>query len=116
MSGAGIGHLLRFAKAALVGLLAACSVCAAYPIRGTFLNFYRDLTPELWSLEFQYMRAADIDTVVVVSVGHLRPDARDPSGYSLAPDGLLYPSALVPAGERPSRNLLETVPSRTGRA
>ncbi len=98
-----------FAKAALVCLFAACSVRAAYPIRGTFLNFYRELTPELWSLEFQYMRAAGIDTVVVVSLGHLRSDARDSSGYSLAPDGLLYPSALVRAGERPSRDLLELI-------
>jgi hypothetical protein len=46
---------------------------------------------------------------VVVSVGHLRPDSRDPSAYSLAPDGLLYPSNWVDASERPTRDLLETI-------
>jgi hypothetical protein len=55
------------------------------------------------------MRAVHIDTVVVFSVGHLRADTRDVSGYSVAPDGLLYPSAFVPAGERPARDLLELV-------
>ena len=96
-------------KLAILCLLACCSLRAAYPIQGTFLNFYRNLTPELWTLEFQYMRAVDINTVVLVSVGHLRPDLNDPSGYSIAPDGLLYPSDFVPASERPTRDLLETI-------
>jgi uncharacterized protein DUF4434 len=99
----------RFAKIAILCLLAGCSLRASYPIQGTFLNFYRNLTPELWSLEFQYMRAVDINTVVIVSTGHLRADSRDVSGYSLAPDGLLYPSDWVAASERPSRDLLETI-------
>ena len=55
------------------------------------------------------MRAVDINTVVIVSVGHLRADSRDPSGYSLAPDGLLYPSDWMDASERPTRDLLETI-------
>jgi hypothetical protein len=96
-------------KLAILCLLAGCSLRAAYPIHGTFLNFYRNLTPELWALEFQHMRAVDINTVVIVSVGHLRADSRDPSGYSLAPDGLLYPSDWMDASERPTRDLLETI-------
>jgi len=96
-------------KLAILCLLACCSLRAAYPIQGTFLNFYRNLTPELWTLEFQYMRAVDINTVVVVSVGHLRLDLHDSSSFSLAPDGLLYPSAFVPAAERPTRDLLQTI-------
>jgi hypothetical protein len=96
-------------KLAILCLLAGCSLRAAYPIQGTFLNFYRNLTPELWALEFQHMRAVDINTVVIVSVGHLRADSRDPSGYSLAPDGLLYPSDWMDASERPTRDLLETI-------
>ena len=55
------------------------------------------------------MQAVDIRSVVVVAVGHLRVDSRDSSGFSLAPDGLLYPSNLVPASERPTRDMLETI-------
>jgi len=62
------------------------------------------------------MRSAGIDTIVLVSVGHVRTDTRDVSGYSLAPDGLLYPSGLVPAGKRPSRDLLETILSLADRS
>jgi hypothetical protein len=100
----------------LLAFVAAASPCLArvYPIQGTFLNFYRDLTPELWKLEFQYMKDVDIDTVVVLSVGHLRPDSNDASGYSLAPDGCLYPSRYLmgrypTASDRPSNDRLEMV-------
>jgi hypothetical protein len=96
-------------KLAILCLLAGCNLRASYPIQGTFLNFYRNLTPELWALEFQDMRTVDINTIVVMSVGHLRADSRDPSAYSLAPDGLLYPSDWVDASERPKRDLLETI-------
>lgn len=78
-----------------------------YPLQGTFLNFYRNLTPELWALEFQHMKALDISTVVIAPVGRLRADAGDPLGYSLAPEGLRYPSNLVPACERPETDILE---------
>jgi hypothetical protein len=96
-------------KLAILCLLACSSLGASYPIQATFLNFYRNLTPELWALEFQYMQAIDINTVVVVSLGHLRPDSGDESGYSLAPDGLLYPSDFVDVSERPTRDLLEMI-------
>jgi hypothetical protein len=79
----------------------------AYPIQGTFLNFYRNLTPELWALEFQHMKAVDIKTVVIAPVGYLRADIGDPSGYSLSPDGLRYPSNFVPVSERPKKDVLE---------
>jgi Domain of unknown function (DUF4434)/Domain of unknown function (DUF5109) len=92
--------------ASVVQPLFGQSIC---PVQGTFLNFYRDLTPERWSLEFRDMKAVDINTVVVVSVGHLRADASDPSGYSMAPEGLLYPSRFTGAVERPKKDLLEMI-------
>jgi len=102
---------IRSAKLAIAGFLAAgiCPLLAGqpYPIHGTFLNFYRNLTPELWALEFQHMKALDITTLVIAPVGHLRADPGDPSGYSLAPDGLRYPSNFVSASERPKTDLLE---------
>ena len=55
------------------------------------------------------MKALDIKTVVVVSVGHLRADSNDPDGYSLAPHGLLYPSSFVNASERPTTDRLEMI-------
>jgi len=67
------------------------------------------LTPELWALEFESMKALDIKTVVIVSVGHLRADSNDPDGYSLAPHGLLYPSSFVNASERPTTDRLEMI-------
>jgi hypothetical protein len=95
-------------KLVIAGFLAAGILSGqSYPIQGTFLNFYRNLTPELWELEFQHMKALDIDTVVIAPVGHLRADAGDPSGYSLAPDGLRYPSSFVPVCERPTTDVLE---------
>lgn len=104
-------------------LIAPSSLPSAYPIQGTFLNFYRNLTPELWSLEFQYMKTADINTIVIVSVGHLRASSSqalscavgasgnysDASGYTLAGDGLLYPSDFVSPAERPTVDLLEMI-------
>jgi len=47
-------------KLAILCLLACSSLGASYPIQATFLNFYRNLTPELRALEFQYMHAIDI--------------------------------------------------------
>jgi hypothetical protein len=90
----------------------AQTAASSYPIHGTFLNFYRLLTPELWGLEFQKMKDFDIDTVVLISIGHLQPDAADPLGYRLAPDGLLYPSLYLPAAEHPPTDTLEMILSR----
>jgi hypothetical protein len=95
--------MVGFLAAGVYPLLAGQS----YPIQGTFLNFYRNLTPELWALEFQHMKAVNITTLVIAPVGHLRVDAADPSGYSLAPDGLRYPSNLVPVSKRPKADVLE---------
>ncbi len=80
-----------------------------FPVFGTFINFYRALTPELWAKEFQYMRDVQMDIVIVVSVGHLRTYTGDPLGYGLAPDGLLYPSQWVPTAERPTTDRLEMI-------
>jgi hypothetical protein len=107
------------AKLAIAGFLAAC-ICPlllgqAYPIQGTFLNFYRNLTPELWALEFEHMRAAGIDTVVIAPIGHLRADAGDPSGYSLSPEGLRYPSQFVSSSGRPTTDVLEMMLSLADR-
>lgn len=115
-------HSLHKLAIALV-LIAPSSLQAAFPIRGTFLDFYRNLTPELLALEFQSMAADGINTVVIESVGHLAPSAAQPlsctinpagaysdsSGYALASDGLLYPSKLVSPAQAPSVDLLETV-------
>lgn len=108
---------------AVILFMAASPLRAAYPIQGTFLNFYRNLTPDLWRLEFDYMRAADINTIFIVSVGHLQAaptpamscsipgsgNYMDSSGYSLASDGLLYPSDSVDPTQRPAIDLLEVV-------
>lgn len=107
----------------LILLMAPSSLPASYPIRATFLDFYRDLTPELWGLEFHYMQADGINTIVIVSVGHLQANSTqalsctlggsstytDDSGYGLAPDGLLYPSDFLTTAERPTLDLLEMV-------
>ncbi len=91
------------------GPIAAESTPPAYPIQGTFLDFYRNLTPELWALEFQYMKAVDIDTVVILSVGHLQPNPKDPRGYSLAPDGFLYPSNYLSQPLRPANDVIDLI-------
>lgn len=77
----------------------------AYPIRGTFLDFYRSLTPDLWALEFQYMKQINIDTIVIVSVGQLQ--ANSDGTYGLSPNGLLYPSNYLPPSARPTDDRLE---------
>jgi hypothetical protein len=59
----------------------------AYPIRGTFLDFYRALTPDLWALEFKYMKQINVGMIVIVSVGaasgqlrwHIQPVACRPA-------------------------------------
>ena len=78
-----------------------------YPLLGSFLNFYRDLTPDLWAKEFDLMRQVNMKTVVVFSVGLLMPDTSDTTGYSLSGQGLLYPSSLVDASIRPTTDRLE---------
>ncbi|MEO7142756.1 MAG: DUF4434 domain-containing protein [Bryobacteraceae bacterium] len=80
-----------------------------FPVLGTFLNFYRDFTPELWGMEFDFMRQVDINTIVVVAVGHLQSDSSDPLGFSVAPDGLFYPSNWVNPASRPTTDRLEMI-------
>lgn len=80
-----------------------------YPLMGSFLNFYRNFGEAQWSLEFSRMRQISMNTIVVVSVGALKPDASDPNGYNLSGEGLLYPSLLVPVEIRPTTNRLETI-------
>ncbi len=77
----------------------------AYPVRGTFLDFYRNLTPDLWALEFQYMKQLSVDTIAIVSVGQLQ--ANSDGTYSLSPTGLLYPSNYLPPTQRPADDRLE---------
>jgi hypothetical protein len=81
----------------------------AQAVQGTFLNFYRDLTPAQWGLEFDYMQEAGIDTVVALSVGRLRSDSADPLGFSLAPEGLLYPSRYLCASQPVKEDKLEMI-------
>lgn len=64
----------------------------ALPIHGTFLNFYRDFDEEIWAKEFDEMAANDINTVVIVSVGHLEPVSGQSGKFTLSRDGLLYPA------------------------
>jgi hypothetical protein len=85
------------------------STSGYFPVFGSFLNFYRNMPQELWAKEFDLMREVDMDTIVVVSVGRLRSSASDPLGYSLSPEGLLYPSAWVPPAERPTTDRLEMI-------
>jgi len=80
-----------------------------FPVFGSFLNFYRNMPQELWAKEFDMMREVDMDTIIVVSVGRLRSSASDPLGYSLSPEGLLYPSTWVPPAERPTTDRLEMI-------
>lgn len=80
-----------------------------FPIRGSFLHFYRDLSPELWAKELDGMRELDMDTIVIVAAGRLRTDTADLLGYSLAADHLIYPSGWVAASERPVTDRLELI-------
>ena len=84
---------------------ASSSPGPTYPIRGTFLDFYRALTPDLWALEFQYMKQINIDTIVIASVGQLQ--ANSDGTYSLSPTGLLYPSNFLSPSTRPTNDRLE---------
>ena len=54
-----------------------------FPIRGSFLHFYRDLSWELWAKELDGMRELDMDTIVIVAAGRLRTGKADPLGLSL---------------------------------
>lgn len=82
------------------------SVSGDFPLLGSFLNFYRDMPQALWSKEFDWMASVSINTVVVQAVGSLKPDSSDSTGYSLSSEGLLYPSALVNAADRPTTDRL----------
>ena len=55
------------------------------------------------------MQQAGIDTVVVLSVGRLRSDSADPLGFSLAPEGLLYPSRYLCASQPLKGDKLEMI-------
>ena len=64
---------------------------ADYPLLGSFLTFNRDMPRSLWSQELEWMRQAGMNTIVILSVGSLKPDNTQPSGYSLV--GMIYGSA-----------------------
>jgi hypothetical protein len=57
--------------------------------------FDRDLPRELWAKELDFMQEVGMDTIFVLAAGRLRSNAADPLGYSLSPDGLLFPSRWV---------------------
>jgi hypothetical protein len=80
-----------------------------YPLLGSFLNFYRDLTSTLWAKEYDLMQQVNMKTVVIFSVGLLKPDSSDQTGFSLSGEGLLYPSMLVDASVRPTTDRLENM-------
>lgn len=84
-------------------------VAGDYPLLGSFLNFYRNMPQALWAREFDWMRQISMNTIVVLSVGALRPDSTDPLGYSLSGEGLLYPSSLVDPLIRPTEDRLEMI-------
>src|SRR5579884_992697 len=85
------------------------SLTGDYPLSGSFLNFYRSMPQSLWAREFDWMRQIDMNTIVIGSVGGLRPDSSDPTGFSLSSEGLLYPSTLIDSADRPATDLLEMV-------
>lgn len=87
----------------------APSINGAYPLTGSFLNFYRNLGVNQWGIELSKMNEIDMKTVVIVAVGGLRVNSGDPLGYSLSGVGFLYPSDLIPVAERPSTDRLETI-------
>jgi len=78
-------------------------------LRGSFLTFDRELPRELWAKEFDDMQAVGMDMMVVLAVGHLRSNPADPLRYSLAADGLLYPSKWAPAPDARADDRLETI-------
>jgi hypothetical protein len=84
-------------------------VAGDYPILGSFVHFYRNLTLPLWAKEFDEMKQIGMNTAVVLSIGALKPNAQDPNGYSLSGNGLLYPSAYVTPAEQPVEDRLETI-------
>ncbi len=53
------------------------------------------------------MREIDMNTVVIVAVGGLRPVTGNAAAYTLSGVGLLYPSELIPVAERPVTDRLE---------
>ena len=83
------------------------AINGAFPLMGSFLNFYRNLGQSQWGLEFDRMREIDMNTVVIVSVGGLRPVTGNAAAYTLSGVGLLYPSELIPISERPVTDRLE---------
>ncbi len=79
------------------------------PLRGSFLTFDRGLPPALWAMEFDFMQAVGMDTVIVLAVGHLRSNSADPLRYSVSTDGLLYPSKWAPTLNARADDRLETI-------
>lgn len=85
------------------------AISGDYPLIGSYLNFYRNLGYDHWGIELDRMRQISMNTIVVVSVGALRPDAGDPLGYSLSGEGLLYPSQHANPTVRPAVDRLEWI-------
>ena len=85
------------------------AISGDYPLMGSFLNFYRNLGQNQWGIEFDRMRQIGMNTIVIVSVGALRPHVPDPLGYSLSGEGLLYPSQHATPDVRPTVDRLEWI-------
>jgi Domain of unknown function (DUF4434) len=80
---------------------------ADYPLLGSFLTFNRNMPSSLWSQDLEWMRLAGMSTIVILSVGSLKPDNTQPSGYSLV--GMLYPSAQGDPRDRNAADRLEMI-------
>jgi hypothetical protein len=81
---------------ASAALAAEASSSSPYPLRGSFLTFDRDMGREGWAKELNFMKQVEMETIVILSVGHLETNAADPLGYSPSSDGLLFPSKWAP--------------------
>lgn len=77
----------------------------SYPVRGSFFNFYRNMSQELWGRELDRMVLLEMDTIVISSVGRLRPGASGPV-CQLDTAGMLYPSLYAQSQNPPIEDRL----------
>jgi hypothetical protein len=66
-------------------------------LTGSFVTFDRNFTAQMWTQELATQSSLGHKILILPGCGDLMPSASDPTGYTVNPQTLIYPSKLFPA-------------------
>src|SRR5579863_1542445 len=91
-----IGLLALAAVSARLMIVEAAPAKAPF-LTGSFVNFDRNLTVQMWQHELATQAALGHKILILPGDGTLMPSLGDSTGFTVNPKTLIYPSGIFPA-------------------